>query len=106
MLSAIEESITFLIAWTLVVFATGYVFGRRRRGERDLSGPSRMGTSRPDPVTASQKAPPRAPLDFATRAEIDAALAAGQKIEAIKLLREATGSGLKEAKEAIEEGRF
>jgi len=34
--------------------------------------------------------------------EVQAALARGQKIEAIKLLREARGMGLKEAKEAVE----
>lgn len=34
--------------------------------------------------------------------EIGAALAAGQKIEAIKIYREATGEGLKEAKEFID----
>ncbi|MFI9046740.1 ribosomal protein L7/L12 [Streptomyces sp. NPDC053427] len=35
-------------------------------------------------------------------AEIDRLLAAGKKIQAIKLHREATGSGLAEAKEAVE----
>lgn len=35
-------------------------------------------------------------------AHVLAALASGQKIEAIKLLREATGLGLKEAKDAVE----
>lgn len=34
--------------------------------------------------------------------EVVAALEAGQKIEAIKLLRERTGIGLKEAKDAVE----
>lgn len=35
--------------------------------------------------------------------EITEALLAGRKIEAIKVYREATGTGLKEAKEAIEQ---
>jgi ribosomal protein L7/L12 len=30
----------------------------------------------------------------------------GHKIEAIKLLHEASGMGLKDAKEAVEDGRF
>ncbi|MCP5397265.1 MAG: ribosomal protein L7/L12 [Sphingomonadaceae bacterium] len=34
--------------------------------------------------------------------EVQAALAAGRKIEAIKLVREKTGLGLKEAKELVE----
>ena len=43
-----------------------------------------------------------ASLTPAQRAAIRAALAAGEKIEAIKLLREATGLGLAEAKDAVE----
>ncbi|MEQ1859247.1 MAG: ribosomal protein L7/L12 [Chthoniobacteraceae bacterium] len=42
------------------------------------------------------------PLSPQQLAAIRAALAAGNKIEAIKLLREATGLGLAEAKEAVE----
>ncbi len=49
-------------------------------------------------------------LDNELPPEVQAALARGQKIEAIKLLREARGMGLKEAKEAVEahgaEGRL
>jgi ribosomal protein L7/L12 len=35
-------------------------------------------------------------------AEVDALLRDGKKIQAIKVYREATGAGLKEAKEAVE----
>jgi ribosomal protein L7/L12 len=47
------------------------------------------------------------PDDDAVPASVAQALRNGNKIEAIKLLREATGVGLKEAKEAVEalEGR-
>lgn len=49
-------------------------------------------------------------LDNELPPQVQAALARGQKIEAIKLLREARGMGLKEAKEAVEahdvEGRL
>lgn len=43
-------------------------------------------------------------LPEATAFQIEAALARGQKIEAIKLYREATNCGLKEAKDAVESG--
>jgi hydrogenase maturation factor len=39
-----------------------------------------------------------------TTAQIEAALRRGQKIEAIKIYRDATHCGLKEAKDAIERG--
>ncbi len=42
------------------------------------------------------------PLDSQVEAEIARLVAAGQKIEAIKRYREATGEGLKEAKDAVE----
>ncbi len=44
-----------------------------------------------------------ASLPDPVRDQIAAALFRGAKIEAIKLHREATGSGLKEAKDAVEE---
>ena len=42
------------------------------------------------------------PLTNAAREEVEAAVFAGRKIEAIKAYREATGEGLKESKEAVE----
>ncbi len=41
-------------------------------------------------------------LDAETLGEVLAQLEAGKKIEAIKIYREATGSGLKDGKEAVE----
>lgn len=41
-------------------------------------------------------------LDPDTRAAIEAAMGRGDKIQAIKLLREATGLGLAESKQAVE----
>jgi ribosomal protein L7/L12 len=43
------------------------------------------------------------PLTDQTRDEINEAIFAGHKIEAIKLYREATGQGLKESKDFIEQ---
>jgi len=44
-------------------------------------------------------------LSSETRVEVEQLLANGQVINAIKLVREATGSGLKEAKDAVDEMR-
>jgi ribosomal protein L7/L12 len=43
------------------------------------------------------------PLSSDSLLKVGAALASGNKIEAIKLLREASGLGLKEAKDAVEQ---
>jgi ribosomal protein L7/L12 len=44
-------------------------------------------------------------LPAATLAEVEGLPAGGQVIDAIKLVREATGSGLKDAKDAVDEMR-
>lgn len=103
-----------LIGWTALVFLAGYMVGKQRfRDENDLSGPPRdmakkhMSARRPDHMHAP---PPKLPdtitgwanLDPQTEAAIHDALASGNKIEAIKIVREATGMGLKESKEAID----
>lgn len=46
--------------------------------------------------------PPAAESPEDTRAEIERLLKAGEKLSAIRLYREATGSGLKDAKDAVE----
>ncbi len=60
------------------------------------------------PLVATGAFPPTRPgdavagLDPNVRAEIDRLIAADQKIAAIKLLRKATGLGLKDSKDAVE----
>lgn len=96
----------------------GLVIGlalRSRTPRQDLSGAPR--TFQPPPVRpglTSAPAPPPAArtsaastgspsqVDPATAVQIADALARCHKIEAIKLLREATGLGLKESKDAVE----
>lgn len=109
----------FLIPLVLIVLAVGFVLGRRGRDGRDLSGPPPANMSMPPPSGLSGMPPSSGPdesdkidfvqqitairqLDSATRAGIKAAMDSGNKIEAIKLLREGTGLGLKESKDAIE----
>ena len=88
--------IAALFVWSALVFW----LGRRSaaRGARDLSGPpAGLGvTARP--------AAPAAPADLPPDklAEIRSELSRGNKINAIKLMREAAGIGLAEAKTAVE----
>lgn len=71
---------------------------RRRSGDRDLIAPQR---SAPPPAWPAGAAPiGDAPPEI--EAELRALLAAGRKIEAIKLVRESTGLGLAEAKDLVE----
>ena len=106
--SGMSSVIVYLIPLVLVVLAIGFVMGRRSRDGRDLSGPP--GIQMPEPhrhmTRESGSSMQAKELNPETRMLIEAALNANQKIEAIKLLREATGMGLKEAKEAIEDGHF
>jgi len=71
---------------------------RRRSGERDLIAPPRPAppSARPAGAAPIGDAPPE------LAAEVRALLAAGSKIEAIKLVRAATGLGLAEAKDMVE----
>lgn len=83
--------------WELAIgIAAGLLIGlflRRRAPRQDLTGPPEL------PMAAPQALPPLDPAKFPEVAE---ALARGNKIEAIKLLREATGLGLKESKDAVD----
>lgn len=91
----------------LLLFALGFLCGaglvlalRKGSGARDLTGPPRT-VSPPRPVS-----PPAVPLvdvAAASRDEITLDLIRrGRKIEAIKRLRDMTGLGLREAKDAVE----
>ncbi len=75
---------TVAAAWWVAQLGTG-------RGERPLE----RGGVLPAPATGGELPPAEEP-------EIRRLLAAGKKIEAIKRYREATGLGLKEAKDAVE----
>lgn len=104
------------IGWTALVFLSGYMFGRLRlRRKNDLTGPPpdigrRHISSRSSHRFQSDGPPPKLPdaladwadLDPQTEAAINDAMARGNKIEAIKIIREATGMGLKESKEAVD----
>ena len=84
------------LAWSALVFWLG---------RRSAGGAGRSGLSRPPPsIAPSRPAPQREPAGLApeTLAAIREELARGNKIHAIKLMREATGLGLADAKQAVE----
>ena len=84
-----------------LVFLVLLVMAMRPRGRSDdLMAAPRSRVQRVA-VPAGQKLE----LSSETRVEVERLLANGQVINAIKLVREATGSGLKEAKDAVDEMR-
>lgn len=101
------EWIVGAIAVVLITFVAGRLSGGGGEQRTDLSGtpvgPTMRGAT---PPPASAPAPLAArmldgvPPD--QRQAIAAALTSGNKIQAIKLLREATGLGLRESKDTIE----
>ncbi|MCB2079256.1 MAG: ribosomal protein L7/L12 [Novosphingobium sp.] len=82
-----------LAIWTAIVLRIGFAWGARYR-----RGDDRMRLDRPPP---SVSAPPRNVPPGET-GDVEAALLAGRKIDAIRILRDSTGLGLKEAKEEVE----
>jgi large subunit ribosomal protein L7/L12 len=72
----------------LLVFVAGMLIGRQFGARRD-------GTPR-------VSEPPPRPLPDEALAQVRTLLTRRRKIDAIKVYRQATGSGLKEAKEAVE----
>ena len=90
----------FVPAWLLAVAGLAIValaWLALRRPGGDMIERQRRAAPPPDP-TIDESALLAAP-------EIRAAIAAGRKIEAIKLVREQSGLGLKEAKELVERYR-
>jgi hypothetical protein len=79
---------------------------RRRSGDRDLMAPPRLGAPAPPPPMPPRAWPPGAApigdLPDELEREVRELLAAGNKIEAIKQVRAATGLGLAEAKTLVE----
>ena len=97
----------WLIAAIVILIAILAVFALRRsdavRGADMLEQQRR---ALPDAVPPPARAPELKPAPDHVLAdpEVAMALAANKKIEAIKLVREKTGLGLKEAKELVERG--
>jgi len=88
-----------IVVWSLFLVLAGFVYGYRKAKAHTLAGRENLDGPPPMPLD-----PPRLAGD--TRARIEDAMRRGRKIEAIKILREQTGLGLKEAKEHVERMRF
>ena len=90
----------FLLFALGVLCGAGLVLALRRGGGRDLTGPPRT-LSQPRPVSPIDL--PRVDIATASRdEELLDLIRHGRKIEAIKRLRDQTGLGLREAKDAVE----
>lgn len=85
-----EISVTVVVVVAIVAFVAGFLAGRQSSNtvQRPVGPP-------PQPI-------PRAGADPNWESSARAELAAGRKINAIKSVREATGLGLKDAKELVE----
>ena len=95
----------WLIAAAGLAFALLAWLALRPRGERTGSGRDMLETQRRSAGRSGlgdSRPPPADQLDLLARPEIRGALESGRKIEAIKLLRERSGLGLREAKELVE----
>lgn len=83
-----EQIDWWMVIWTGAVFLSGYLVGSRKRAE--LQEPLDF-----DLATISPPA----------RAQIEQALQNGRKIDAIRILREDTGLGLRDSKTVIDRWR-
>jgi ribosomal protein L7/L12 len=84
-----------------LVFLVLLVMAMRPRGRSD----DLMAVPRPRVQRVAVPAGQKLELSSETRVEVERLLANGQVINAIKLVREATGSGLKEAKDMVDQMR-
>lgn len=95
----------WLLALAALAFALLAWLALRPRGERSGAGRDMLESQRRATGRAALSTGRPAATDGEARVlapEIRAALGEGRKIEAIKLVRERTGLGLKEAKELVE----
>lgn len=100
-----ENGIGAISAWSLFLLIAGFAFGYGKGRARSRDGLDRGRLDRPPPTMPVSPAPlPQGPATLSpeARARIHDALRGGNKIHAIKMMREETGMGLAEAKTAVE----
>lgn len=86
----------------LAAFLLGLlVASRRRQDGRMIVQQSPLAPDAPDAAPQSRRIAPGS-VNLQLGRDLEQLLSAGKKIEAIKLVRERTGLGLKEAKDAVE----
>ncbi|MCP5401794.1 MAG: ribosomal protein L7/L12 [Novosphingobium sp.] len=90
-----EHWASVIVVWSLFLVLAGFAYGYRKAREHTEAGRENLDGPPPIPLD-----PPRLSGDAKER--IEDALRRRKKIEAIKILREETGVGLKQAKEHVE----
>ena len=94
--------ILVIVAVGLVCFIAGLIVAsRRRRDGRMLVQQSPLAPGPASPASAAQRVAPGS-VNLQLGRDLEQLISAGKKIEAIKLVRERTGLGLKDAKDAVE----
>ena len=93
-------SVAALLGGAAILVLLGFVLGSRLREGRDLMAPQSARPIMPRPAPASPSM--QTGLSPDSQSAIAAALRNGNKIEAIKLYRAATGADLKTSKDAVE----
>jgi len=88
-----------------LIFLVLLVMAMRPRGRSDDLIAVPRSRQRPQAPRAAVQYGQKLEVPAEIRMEIERLLANGQVINAIKLVREATGSGLKDAKDAVDEMR-
>ncbi len=78
------------------------VWMQNQEANREMDAPSETGRPSAPGWLEALSGDPGEPISADLEARILALLANGRKIEAVKIYRNATGVGLKEAKEAVE----
>jgi large subunit ribosomal protein L7/L12 len=85
-----------IVAGLVVLLLLALILRPARRRDPLMGGQPPIARTRKPPPPAAATLPPE------TEAQVRVLLAAGRKIEAIKLARDATGLGLKQTKELVE----
>lgn len=94
-----------LLGGALGLLLIGFILGSRLREGRDLMAPPQQRIQMAQPVVSRPVMPSQSAstaLSPNSQSAIAAALRSGNKIEAIKLYRAATGADLKSSKDAVE----
>lgn len=95
--------IVVVAAVGLACFLAGLFVGSRRRGQdgRMIVQQSPLAPDAPDAAPQSRRIAPGS-VNLQLGRDLEQLLSAGRKIEAIKLVRERTGLGLRDSKDAVE----
>ncbi len=92
----------FVLAVIVLRRTGGDMIEQQRRDASSFGHRTPTPPRAPEPLTPPRIGPEGGTIDLSNDPEVRAAFMNGRKIEAIKLVRERTGLGLKEAKDIVE----